>query len=253
MFEVDIFGRLPPELRFMIYGYVFQDAVAEVLSPTEGESTMSFKLSSHWSIMATCRLCYSEGRELYWQKLRLHASRGQRPGCELSDLLERMPRHAKPRLRHLRNLWISQRPSNETRADQSAADLLGQLPRLETCGLCVVPVERPREIIIELDSPKFPANMTQEGCLSSEFPAWVDAFVAGKEEPVSSTKVKFLLKFGGPPLCRHLPDSWDFRSAYHPIQAAYINLSTRRYFAVSWLHDSKLDDEYGFRQVLVPP
>lgn len=204
----------------MVYSHIFEDATIDCSLPEDGRAGLSFHASSHWSIMATCRLYCIEAQELYWQKLRLHASRGQIPGCELAELLEAIPRHAKSRLRHLRNVWISQRPSNETRADQSAADLLGQLPRLETCGLCVVPVERPRAIIRELDSPKFPANMTQEGCLTAEFPAWVAAYVAGKEGVVSSPKVKFLVKFGGPPLCRHLPDSWDSRSAYHPIQVS---------------------------------
>lgn len=151
-----MFTQLPPEVRLLIYAFVFMGCRATVwldgefgdyMETWQGRRRMvCFKdgqccyehFGEGFRLLASCRTLYNEASATYWEKTILKVSRNVFPrnaSCELQKVCAYLPADIKDNLRHLRNTKLPilgrVRP---TEGDSNwTPTLLMQFPKLQSC------------------------------------------------------------------------------------------------------------------------
>ena len=161
-----LFTRLPPELRLMIYDFVFKDCQTTAWFDAEYGVGHRTRWERRWErrrlakdgqfcfehsegdwgcrgafdLLVTCRMAYIEAFKVYWSHTVLTVKRHLPPrACYLQQVCAYLPPEIKSSLRHLRNtkLPICGKAREMCDDPYQTPTLLQQFPRLVSCALNV--------------------------------------------------------------------------------------------------------------------
>ncbi|RYP24587.1 hypothetical protein DL767_008587 [Monosporascus sp. MG133] len=223
--------QLPAELRLAIYYFVFQGSRIEY-DPTRRPV---FRATRHWTVLATCKQVYDEGRAEYWRETRVYMG----PGSGIADLAARLPSFARDGVRHIRRLDASSSrdtPSCPTRL----------FAGLRTCELLIGPSTRLAfDICEQVDDggPDSPREKVRSGVLTAGTRRFLER---RRLLPLDDGRrgVAFLAQFN---------TTWEDHRPLFPPDPAYpetlcfVNLSTERFRCLSWRDAEEFKRDYRYR------
>ncbi|RYP82948.1 hypothetical protein DL770_005461 [Monosporascus sp. CRB-9-2] len=229
--EPNLLG-LPAEVRLVIYYFVFQGSRIEY----DPSRRPPFRATRHWTVLATCKQIYDEGRKEYWRETRVHM--GPRSG--IADLAARLPDFVRDGVRHIRRLDVSS-PS----AARETPGCLARFAGLRTCELLVGPsIRLAFDICEEVDGgPDFPRESVQAGVLMADTRRFLERRRLLRLDN-GCGQVAFLVQFN---------TTWkDHRPLFppdpaHPETLCFVNLSTERFRCLSWRDREEFKRDYRYR------
>jgi hypothetical protein len=260
------FFALPPELRLLIYHFIFSGSRVFFTPHTrnnilialrQGDSD-AFQATYHWPVLLTCRLCYAEGLPVFWAETRLYARQDSfYIHSSLLHLARAVSDYTRENVRHLRRLDLVRG------SEPFAARVLREFKRLRTCEVVFRPsaqIEDVRGELLDLDGweedvkQENPQAVERVGFLRADTRRYLERFQLDPEG-----KVGFVLHLAQVSR-RHLRPALVLTKVG---QADFVHLNTGRYYRtpLGSPHDGLRDgdhrseeryafEEEGFKRLL---